>query len=161
MKSFAAKAEEGVKGIDGKPSVGPVYRNLLSEKGFPPIDSEITTAWDIFRYINNFLVRYITFSVYIIIVINSLLSFFFSKSVEKFPDNNMLGWRRIVDEKVIFLSFLTVTNKMERKDLYKKKNVLIRIFVSTGLGRTIYVENVQGSIRRSFADRFCTTSRRS
>jgi len=65
MKSFAAKVEEGVKGIDGKPSVGPVYRNLLSEKGFPPIDSEITTAWDIFRYIsktlnifiNSFLVR--------------------------------------------------------------------------------------------------------
>ncbi|XP_010506759.1 PREDICTED: long chain acyl-CoA synthetase 1-like isoform X3 [Camelina sativa] len=71
MRSFAAKVEEGVKGIDGKPSVGPVYRNLLSEKGFPPMDSEITTAWDIF-----------------------------SKSVEKFPENNMLGWRRIVDEKV-------------------------------------------------------------
>ncbi|XP_010518417.1 PREDICTED: long chain acyl-CoA synthetase 1 isoform X1 [Camelina sativa] len=71
MRSFAAKVEEGVKGIDGKPSVGPVYRNLLSEKGFPPMDSEITTAWDIF-----------------------------SKSVEKFPENNMLGWRRVVDEKV-------------------------------------------------------------
>lgn len=51
MKSFAAKVEEGVKGIDGKPSVGPVYRNLLSEKAFPHLDSEITTAWDIFRYI--------------------------------------------------------------------------------------------------------------
>ncbi|KAG2326062.1 hypothetical protein Bca52824_008790 [Brassica carinata] len=71
MKSFAAKVEEGVKGQNGKPSVGPVYRNLLSEKGFPPIDSDITTAWDIF-----------------------------SKSVEKFPDNKMLGWRTIVDKKV-------------------------------------------------------------
>ncbi|CAE6055188.1 unnamed protein product [Arabidopsis arenosa] len=71
MKCFAAKVEEGVKGEDGKPSVGPVYRNLLSEKGFPPRDSDITTTWDIF-----------------------------SKSVEKFPDNKMLGWRQIVDEKV-------------------------------------------------------------
>ncbi|XP_010507915.1 PREDICTED: long chain acyl-CoA synthetase 1-like [Camelina sativa] len=71
MKSFVAKVEEGVKGEDGKPSVGPVYRNILSEKGFPPRDSDITTTWDIF-----------------------------SKSVEKFPGNNMLGWRQIVDEKV-------------------------------------------------------------
>ncbi|CAH2057640.1 unnamed protein product [Thlaspi arvense] len=71
MKSFAAKVEEGVKGEDGKPSVGPVYRNLLSENGFPPRHSDITTTWDIF-----------------------------SKSVEKFPDNKMLGWRQIVDEKV-------------------------------------------------------------
>ncbi|CAN8314421.1 unnamed protein product [Cochlearia groenlandica] len=71
MENFAAKVEEGVKGQNGKPSVGPVYRNLLSEKGFPPMDSRITTAWDIF-----------------------------SKSVEKFPDNKMLGWRRIVDDKV-------------------------------------------------------------
>ncbi|XP_013623400.1 PREDICTED: long chain acyl-CoA synthetase 1 isoform X2 [Brassica oleracea var. oleracea] len=78
MKFFAAKLEEGVKGGNGKPSVGPVYRNLLSEKGFPPMDSDITTAWDVFR---------------------SLLGFV-SKSVEKFPYNKMLGWRRIVDEKV-------------------------------------------------------------
>lgn len=54
MKSFAAKVEEGVKGANGKPSVGPVYRNLLSEKGFPLIDSDITTTWDIFRF--NFLI---------------------------------------------------------------------------------------------------------
>ncbi|CAA0377465.1 putative long-chain-fatty-acid--CoA ligase [Arabidopsis thaliana] len=52
-------------------SAGPVYRNLLSEKGFPPRDSDIITTWDIF-----------------------------SKSVENFPDNKMLGWRQIVDEKV-------------------------------------------------------------
>jgi hypothetical protein len=128
MKSFAAKVEEGVKGIDGKPSVGPVYRNLLSEKGFPPIDSEITTAWDIF-----------------------------SKSVEKFPDNNMLGWRRIVDEKVSFLNFSYCYLTKRRENIYG----LIRIFVRIGLGWTIYVENVQGSIRRSFADWLCTTSRRS
>ncbi|KAL0861816.1 hypothetical protein Bca101_040934 [Brassica carinata] len=71
MKSFAAKVEDGVKGEDGRPSVGPVYRNLLSEKGFPPCLSDITTTWDIF-----------------------------SKSVDKFPNNKMLGWRPIVDEKV-------------------------------------------------------------
>ncbi|KAL0665621.1 hypothetical protein Bca4012_028325 [Brassica carinata] len=71
MKSFAAKVEEGIKGEDGKPSVGPVYRNLFSENDFPPRHSEITTTWDIF-----------------------------SKSVDKFPNNKMLGWRPIVDEKV-------------------------------------------------------------
>jgi len=77
--------------------------------------------------------------------------------VEKFPDNNMLGWRRIVDEKVSFLNFSYCYLTKRRENIYG----LIRIFVRIGLGWTIYVENVQGSIRRSFADWLCTTSRRS
>lgn len=51
MKSFAAKVEEGREGTNGKPSVGPVYRNLLSKNEFPPSDPDLTTAWDIFWYI--------------------------------------------------------------------------------------------------------------
>lgn len=51
MKSFAAKVEEGREGRNGKLSVGPVYRNLLSKDQFPPSDPDLTTAWDIFRYI--------------------------------------------------------------------------------------------------------------
>lgn len=55
MKSFAAKVEEGREGANGKPSVGPVYRNLLSKNEFPPSDPDLITAWDIFRYIYIFM----------------------------------------------------------------------------------------------------------
>lgn len=47
---FAAKIEEGREGQDGKPNVGPIYRNLLSVHGFPPLVPEISTGWDIFKY---------------------------------------------------------------------------------------------------------------
>ncbi|XP_020959572.1 long chain acyl-CoA synthetase 1 isoform X3 [Arachis ipaensis] len=71
MKIFAAEVEEGREGINGKPCVGPVYRSLLSKNGFPPIDPDLCTAWDIF-----------------------------SMSVRKYPQNRMLGWRKFVDGKV-------------------------------------------------------------
>lgn len=48
MKVFAAQVEEGKEGRDGKPAVGPVYRNLLARNGFPPSASDLTTSWDIF-----------------------------------------------------------------------------------------------------------------
>lgn len=48
-KSFAVKMEEGKGGRDGEPSVGPVYRNPLSEHGYPAIDPKLSTIWDIFR----------------------------------------------------------------------------------------------------------------
>ncbi|XP_057439188.1 long chain acyl-CoA synthetase 1-like [Lotus japonicus] len=70
MKSFAAKVEEGIEGTNGKPTVGPVYRNLLSKNDFPPPDPELNSAWDIF-----------------------------SVSVKKYPQNRMLGWREFVDGK--------------------------------------------------------------
>lgn len=50
MKIFSAKVEEGREGLDEKPAVGPVYRNLLSKNEFPPPDPNISTAWDVFRY---------------------------------------------------------------------------------------------------------------
>ena len=46
MKNFAVEVENGRKGRDGEPSVGPVYRNLLAKDGFPPTDSNLRTAWD-------------------------------------------------------------------------------------------------------------------
>ncbi|KAF3436566.1 hypothetical protein FNV43_RR23658 [Rhamnella rubrinervis] len=70
MKIFSAQVEEGKEGKDGKPSVGPVYRNLLSEHDFPPFDPELSTSWDIF-----------------------------SLAVQKYPGNHMLGWRKFVDGK--------------------------------------------------------------
>ncbi|CAB4271878.1 unnamed protein product [Prunus armeniaca] len=39
MKIFSVPVEEGRVGQDGKPSVGPVYRNLLSQNAFPPTRS--------------------------------------------------------------------------------------------------------------------------
>ncbi|KAK4558223.1 hypothetical protein RGQ29_007832 [Quercus rubra] len=71
MKIFSAKVEEGREGLDEKPAVGPVYRNSLSKNEFPPPDPNISTAWDVF-----------------------------SVSVEKNPQNRMLGWRKFVDGKL-------------------------------------------------------------
>lgn len=50
MSLFAVKTEDGRKGQDGQPSVGPVYRNPLAKDGFPPLDPELSTTWDVFRY---------------------------------------------------------------------------------------------------------------
>uniref|UniRef100_A0A5B6ZQR3 Putative long chain acyl-CoA synthetase 1 n=1 Tax=Davidia involucrata TaxID=16924 RepID=A0A5B6ZQR3_DAVIN len=71
MKLFAVKVEEGREDVDGKPSVGPVYRNLLAKNDFPPPDSDLNTAWDAFRV-----------------------------SVDKYPGNRMLGWREFIDGKL-------------------------------------------------------------
>ncbi|GMJ01018.1 LONG-CHAIN ACYL-COA SYNTHASE 1, ECERIFERUM 8 [Hibiscus trionum] len=71
MKLFSAKVEDGKEGLGRKPSVGPVYRNLLAKQGYPPPDPEMSTTWTLF-----------------------------SSSVEKYPGNRMLGWRKIVDDKV-------------------------------------------------------------
>lgn len=71
MKNFVVKVEEGREGHDGKPSVGPMYRNLLSEHDFPPPNPELNTAWDILRV-----------------------------AAVKYPDNRMLGWREFIDGKL-------------------------------------------------------------
>lgn len=49
MKVFSVKVEDGREGRDGKPSVGPVYRNLLAKQGYPPPDPEMSTTWTLFR----------------------------------------------------------------------------------------------------------------
>ncbi|XP_020521081.1 long chain acyl-CoA synthetase 1 isoform X2 [Amborella trichopoda] len=64
MKEFAVIVEDGKEGKDGKPAVGPVYRNVLSKDGFPPPIPDMNTSWDVFR-----------------------------ASIEKYPSNKMLGWR--------------------------------------------------------------------
>lgn len=48
-KQFAVKVEGGKKGVNGEASVGPIYRNLLAKDGFPPLDSDLKTTWDVFR----------------------------------------------------------------------------------------------------------------
>ncbi|KAL5155812.1 Long chain acyl-CoA synthetase 1 [Glycine soja] len=71
MKGFAVKVEEGREGTNGELSIGPVYRNLLSKNEFPPLDPDLSTAWDIF-----------------------------SMAVKKYRKNRMLGWREFVDGKI-------------------------------------------------------------
>ncbi|PKI44483.1 hypothetical protein CRG98_035118 [Punica granatum] len=71
MKILSVKVEDGSEGRDGRPSVGPIYRNLLSEHEFPPPDRDINTTWDIFRV-----------------------------SVDKHPQNKMLGWRKTNGKKL-------------------------------------------------------------
>lgn len=46
---FSVKVEEGREGRDGEPSVGPIYRNLLAKDEFPPINPDLSTAWELFR----------------------------------------------------------------------------------------------------------------
>ncbi|KAL1558374.1 Long-chain-fatty-acid--CoA ligase 2 (Long-chain acyl-CoA synthetase 2) (Fatty acid activator 2) [Salvia divinorum] len=70
MKKFTVVVEEGKKGRDGELSVGPVYRNPLSEHGYPPIEPESSTIWKIFV-----------------------------SSVEKHSGNRMLGWRELLNDK--------------------------------------------------------------
>ncbi|CAL9776133.1 unnamed protein product [Musa acuminata subsp. burmannicoides] len=70
MANHTVKVESGRAGEDGKPSVGPVYRNSLAKNGFPPLDPDMTTSWDVFRV-----------------------------AAEKYPNNRMLGWREIKNGK--------------------------------------------------------------
>ncbi|XP_022156999.1 long chain acyl-CoA synthetase 1 isoform X2 [Momordica charantia] len=70
MKSFSVKVEEGREGKDGKPSIGPVYRNFLSKDEFPPPYDDLSTSWDLF-----------------------------SVSAKKHAAKRMLGWRKFVEGK--------------------------------------------------------------
>ncbi|XP_060180127.1 long chain acyl-CoA synthetase 4-like [Lycium barbarum] len=67
---FIIEVEPAKPGKDGKPAVGPVYRSLFAKDGFPPSIDGLDSCWDIFRL-----------------------------SVEKYPNNRMLGRRKIVDGK--------------------------------------------------------------
>ncbi|KAM7274842.1 hypothetical protein ACFE04_016708 [Oxalis oulophora] len=72
MNIFAEIIEEGREGKNGNPSVGPVYRNILSRTDFlKGDDGTKSTSWNLF-----------------------------CQSVQKYPGNKMLGWRNIVDGKV-------------------------------------------------------------
>ncbi|XP_059308961.1 long chain acyl-CoA synthetase 4-like [Lycium ferocissimum] len=67
---FIIEVEPAKEAKDGKPAVGPVYRSLFAKDGFPPPINGLESCWDIFRL-----------------------------SVEKYPNNRMLGRRKIVDGK--------------------------------------------------------------
>ncbi|XP_026401374.1 long chain acyl-CoA synthetase 4-like [Papaver somniferum] len=67
-KKFIVEVEKAKESVNGKPSMGPVYRSLFAKDGFPEPVEGLESCWDIFRI-----------------------------SVEKYPDNRMLGRREIVD----------------------------------------------------------------
>ncbi|XP_039037176.1 long chain acyl-CoA synthetase 4-like, partial [Hibiscus syriacus] len=67
---YLIKVEEGKAAGDGQPSIGPAYRSIFAKDGFPAPIPEMESCWDIFRM-----------------------------SVEKYPNNPMLGRWQIVDGK--------------------------------------------------------------
>ncbi|XP_052192582.1 long chain acyl-CoA synthetase 4-like isoform X2 [Diospyros lotus] len=80
---FVAEIEKPKEAADGRPSVGPVYRNVLAKDGFRPLPAGIQSCWDVFRV-----------------------------SVEKYPENPMLGEREMVNGKAGKYVWLTY------KDVY-------------------------------------------
>uniref|UniRef100_A0A0E0PH47 AMP-dependent synthetase/ligase domain-containing protein n=1 Tax=Oryza rufipogon TaxID=4529 RepID=A0A0E0PH47_ORYRU len=68
-KVFTVQVEDGKpRKEDGRPAVGPVFRSALSKDGFPPLEPDMKTSWDVFRV-----------------------------AAGKYPDNRMLGWRPVKD----------------------------------------------------------------
>ncbi|XP_010913603.1 long chain acyl-CoA synthetase 4 isoform X2 [Elaeis guineensis] len=64
------EVEKGREATDGRPSVGPTYRSAFAKDGSPPPVPGVDSCWDVFRL-----------------------------SVERCPNNRMLGRREIVDGK--------------------------------------------------------------
>ncbi|KAK4476346.1 hypothetical protein RD792_015495 [Penstemon davidsonii] len=69
-KKYIVEVEKAREGENGKPSIGPVYRNVLVKDGFRPLPQGFDSCWDIFYH-----------------------------SVKKYPSNRMLGERKIVKGK--------------------------------------------------------------
>uniref|UniRef100_A0A0D9WCE3 Long-chain-fatty-acid--CoA ligase n=1 Tax=Leersia perrieri TaxID=77586 RepID=A0A0D9WCE3_9ORYZ len=67
-KVFTVQVEDGKPRKDGRPAVGPVFRSALSKDGFPVLEADMKTSWDVFRV-----------------------------AAGKYPDNRMLGWRPFKD----------------------------------------------------------------
>ncbi|PSS03947.1 Long chain acyl-CoA synthetase [Actinidia chinensis var. chinensis] len=70
QNKFVVEIEKAKEAADGRPSLGPVYRNVLAKDGFRPPAAGIESCWDIFRL-----------------------------SVEKYPQNPILGEREMINGK--------------------------------------------------------------
>jgi long-chain acyl-CoA synthetase len=46
---FTIQVQDGKPGKDGQPAVGPVFRNILAKDGYPPLEPDMKTSWDVFR----------------------------------------------------------------------------------------------------------------
>jgi long-chain acyl-CoA synthetase len=47
--TFTIKVEDGKPGKDGRLAVGPVFRSVLAKDGFPQLEPDMKTSWDVFR----------------------------------------------------------------------------------------------------------------
>ncbi|EXB28672.1 Long chain acyl-CoA synthetase 4 [Morus notabilis] len=70
QKRYIIEVEKAKEACDGRPSMGPVYRSVFAKDGFPPPIDGLDCCWDVFRL-----------------------------SVERCPENRMLGRREIIDGK--------------------------------------------------------------
>ncbi|XP_011074379.1 long chain acyl-CoA synthetase 4-like [Sesamum indicum] len=77
-KRFIVEVEPSKPAQEGKPSIGAVYRSIFAKDGFPPPIPGLDSCWDIFRL-----------------------------SVEKYPENRMLGRREMVNGKPGKYSWMT------------------------------------------------------
>ncbi|KAL8238863.1 hypothetical protein R6Q59_015430 [Mikania micrantha] len=87
-KKFIVEVEPSVAAKDGYPSMGPVYRSVFAKDGFPAPTEGLESCWDIFRL-----------------------------SVEKYPNNPMLGTREFVNGKhgaYVWLTYKQVYDKVIR-----------------------------------------------
>ncbi|GMH22646.1 hypothetical protein Nepgr_024489 [Nepenthes gracilis] len=71
QERYIIEIEPSKPGVDGRPSIGPVYRNIEAKNGFRQLPEGIETCWDVF-----------------------------CMSVRKYPNNPMLGRQETVDGKV-------------------------------------------------------------
>lgn len=143
MKRFSVKVEEGREGKDGKPSVGPVYRNVLAEKDFPSVYEDLSTSWDLFRlysvhvlvmfWHSNDCVKWMIwcycklqnvkdfFSLLEIAVMmnhrNWSLGLFCSVSAKRYAERQMLGWRKFVEGKVNWI--IIIYMKKKNRNVYE------------------------------------------
>lgn len=148
MKRFSVKVEEGREGKDGKPSVGPVYRNVLAEKDFPSVYEDLSTSWDLFRlysvhvlvmfWHSNDCVKWMIwcycklqnvkdfFSLLEIAVMmnhrNWSLGLFCSVSAKKYAERQMLGWRKFVEGKVNWIIIIYMKKK-KKIEMFMNLNV--------------------------------------
>lgn len=47
-KKYVVEVEKAKEGKDGRPSIGPVYRNVLATDSFRPLSYGLESCWDIF-----------------------------------------------------------------------------------------------------------------
>lgn len=49
MSNYTVKVEETRPASDGKPSAGPVYRNIYAKDGLMEMPTRFESPWDFFR----------------------------------------------------------------------------------------------------------------
>ncbi|KAM0877500.1 hypothetical protein ACQ4PT_035442 [Festuca glaucescens] len=52
-QAFTVQVEDGRPGKDGRPALGPVFRNILAKDGFPPLEPDMRTSTAAGKYPNN------------------------------------------------------------------------------------------------------------